>query len=91
MRMSYSEQLGQKLSQLRQRAGLSQRKVSEHFEWSTPQFVSNYERGVTPPPGLNLYQLKELYEIDDKTFESLRQMWMESQWQKALEKPRRER
>lgn len=91
MRVSYSEQLGQKLSQLRQAAGLSQKQVSDHFGWTTPQFVSNYERGVTPPPGLNLVELRSLYDIDSKTFEALRQLWMESQWQKALEKPKRDR
>lgn len=42
-------------------AGLSQKDVSDHFGYSTPQFISNWERGISTPPMKTLKKLAQLY------------------------------
>jgi transcriptional regulator with XRE-family HTH domain len=44
-------------------AGLSQRNVSKTLGYRTSQFISNWERGVSLPPGRALRQIAEIYEI----------------------------
>ncbi|MEN0060017.1 MAG: helix-turn-helix transcriptional regulator [Bdellovibrio sp.] len=58
------KELGSYLSQKRLEAGLSQRNVSDHLGYSTPQFVSNWERGVSHPPIGQIKSLAKLYKID---------------------------
>lgn len=41
--------------------GKSQRWVSERLGYSTPQFISNWERGVSRPPINALKKLGEMY------------------------------
>lgn len=43
-------QIGAALKDLRQSKGLTQRTLSQRLDTSTPQTVSNYERGVQLPP-----------------------------------------
>jgi len=51
-------------------AGLSQRDVADKLGYSTPQFVSNWERGVSHPPINALKKLGELYKVSsDDLFE----------------------
>lgn len=52
---------GDYLQNLRTKAGLSQGDVSEKLGYSTPQFISNWERGVSKPPVTVLKQLAKLY------------------------------
>lgn len=52
---------------LRLKAELSQREVSEKLGYSTPQFVSNWERGVSFPPLEALSELARLYNVDKET------------------------
>lgn len=52
---------GEYLQNLRVGAGLSQGDVSEKLGYSTPQFISNWERGVSKPPVTALKQLAKLY------------------------------
>lgn len=44
-------------------AGLSQRDVADKLGYSTPQFISNWERGVSHPPISALKKLGDLYKI----------------------------
>lgn len=52
---------------LRLKAELSQREVSEKLGYSTPQFVSNWERGISFPPLEALPELARLYNVDKET------------------------
>lgn len=45
-------------------AGLSQQYVAEKLGYNTPQFISNWERGVSFPPIKVLKLLAGLYGID---------------------------
>lgn len=47
----------------RMSAGLSQREVADKLGYSTPQFISNWERGVSHPPISALKKLGDLYKI----------------------------
>lgn len=52
------------IAEARQSAGLTQAQVSEYFRYKTPQFVSNWERGLSYPPIKSLRKLAALYNID---------------------------
>lgn len=62
-----AKQLAELLKQKRIKAGLSQRDVSNALGYSTPQFISNWERGVSTPPMDTIPKLAELYHanVDD--------------------------
>lgn len=51
------------LKRARSKAGLSQREVSNALGYSTAQFISNWERGVSTPPVSGLYRIARVYGI----------------------------
>ncbi len=53
--------LGEYLQAMRQKKGLTQRDVSQELKYSSAQFISNFERGITSPPLKKLKILIELY------------------------------
>lgn len=55
--------LGEYLRQRRMSVGLSQSEVSEALGYSSPQFVSNFERGLCAPPLTKMRHLMALYKI----------------------------
>lgn len=55
--------LAEELVRLRNAAGLSQGDVAERLGYSSPQFVSNWERGMSTPPIKELKQLAQMYSI----------------------------
>ena len=62
--------LGEYLQQKRKERGLSQGHVSRVLGYSSPQFISNMERGLCCPPFSALKQMAELYEIDSEEITS---------------------
>ncbi len=48
------------LKKLREDAGLSQAEIAKKMNYSTPQFISNWERGISFPP---LNSIKKLASI----------------------------
>jgi len=48
---------------LREKAGLTQREVSDSLGYSTPQFISNVERGRCRFPIQKLSRIKKLYRL----------------------------
>lgn len=48
---------------LREKAGLTQREVSDALGYSTPQFISNVERGRCRFPIQKLPKIKKLYKV----------------------------
>lgn len=59
--------LAQVLHDLRMDAGLTQAQVSEYLGYSTAQFVSNWERGLSAPPVNILKRISLLYKVDAET------------------------
>ena len=47
-------------------AKLSQLEVANHLGYSTPQFISNWERGVSAPPIETIGVLSRLYKVSDE-------------------------
>jgi transcriptional regulator with XRE-family HTH domain len=54
---------GNQWKTLRERAGLTQREVSDTLGYSTPQFISNVERGRCRFPVQKLPKIKKLYRL----------------------------
>lgn len=61
---SFNVTLGLFLKEARLSKNLSQAHVAEHLGYSTSQFVSNWERGISMPPLSTLKKLVFLLEID---------------------------
>lgn len=56
------------LKEARLAAKLSQKKVANALGYTTPQFVSNWERGMILPPKTTIPLLVHLYKIDVEEF-----------------------
>lgn len=55
--------LSQFLKEKREECGLSQLEVARQLGYSSPQFVSNWERGIVAPPIDTIAILIDLYKI----------------------------
>ncbi|KYG63703.1 transcriptional regulator [Bdellovibrio bacteriovorus] len=62
--MDSKNQLGNFLKEKRSAAGLSQADVAKKLGYSTSQFISNWERGLSTPPVSVLKILADMYEIN---------------------------
>lgn len=58
-----SEVLGQFLKSKREKAGLTQKQVSDELGYTTPQFVSSWERGEREPPMSVIWRLASIYGV----------------------------
>lgn len=58
-----ANKLAQFLKEKRTQAGLSQKDVATQLGYSTSQFISNWERGVSQPPINTLRALATMYKI----------------------------
>jgi transcriptional regulator with XRE-family HTH domain len=64
------ENIGGYLRDLRVKSGFTQRVVADHLEYSSAQFISNFERGIAIPPLKKLKALLRLYRGNmEKTIE----------------------
>jgi transcriptional regulator with XRE-family HTH domain len=63
---SLVREFGDYLKEKRVKANLSQAEVAEELGYSSPQFVSNFERGLCTPPLSALKQMLSLYNISKK-------------------------
>lgn len=57
------EKLGKYLRHQRIERGFSQSEVAKKLGYSTAQFISNWERGMSSPPVKTLRKLAQLYQI----------------------------
>lgn len=65
--------MGHELKKLRIKSGLKQKEVAEQLGYTSPQFISNWERGISSPPVKTLKQLASIYKTNpDKLFQKLR-------------------
>ncbi len=61
--------LGQFLKTKREKASLSQGDVAKKLKYTSPQFISNWEREVSSPPIKVIKQLSSLYKVgNDELF-----------------------
>ena len=61
--MKKSKILASFLKEKRVNSGLSQRDVADQLGYTTAQFISNWERGISNPPINALKKLGELYKV----------------------------
>lgn len=55
--------IGLWLKEARSRSGLSQGEVSETLGYKSPQFISNWERGLSLPPDHQLTEIVDVYNL----------------------------
>jgi transcriptional regulator with XRE-family HTH domain len=60
--------VGKFLREKRVKASLTQWDVAHHLRYSTAQFISNWERGVSLPPHDALPRLATLFGVSSKEF-----------------------
>ncbi|ASD63026.1 helix-turn-helix domain-containing protein [Bdellovibrio bacteriovorus] len=71
--------LGQFLKEKRTLSGLSQGEVSKKLGYSTPQFISNWARGVSSSPIDTLKKIGQIYHVSaDELFERVLEGTIES-------------
>jgi transcriptional regulator with XRE-family HTH domain len=58
------ETLSAYMKRSREASGLSQQEVGRKIGLSSPQFISNWERGISGPPVKTLLRLKNIYKLD---------------------------
>ena len=63
--------IGKYLKEKRQDAGVSQKKVSVELGYTTPQFISNWERGLILPPLSTVGKLIKIYGMTKKEVSEL--------------------
>ena len=62
--------LGDFLKAKREKAGLTQKQVADRLDYSTPQFISSWERAEREPPMNVIWRLASIYHISaEKIFE----------------------
>ncbi len=54
---------GKILKEKRERTGISQADVAKKLGYSSPQFISNWERNLSTPPVTSLRTLAQLYKM----------------------------
>ncbi|WP_413290772.1 helix-turn-helix domain-containing protein [Bdellovibrio sp. HCB337] len=62
--MKHKEMLAKFIKESRIEAGLTQEELATALGYSTPQFISNWERGVSQPPVNTLILLARLLEVN---------------------------
>jgi len=63
--------LGIMLTGYRKKAGLTQHDLAKAFNYSSPQFVSNWERGICRPPVKTLAKLTRKLKVPVKEMKGL--------------------
>ncbi|MBC7741890.1 MAG: helix-turn-helix transcriptional regulator [Bdellovibrionaceae bacterium] len=61
--MKNDNKLAQFLKEKRSQSGLSQKDVATKLGYSTSQFISNWERGISQPPIHTLRTLAQMYSV----------------------------
>lgn len=64
--MTPCQRRGKYLRDLRMKRSLSQRQLSRELGYSTPQFVSNWERGLSRPPYHDLGKLARIFRVQPR-------------------------
>jgi len=72
------------LKNLRLKAGLTQAEVAKVLGYSNPQFVSNWERGISLPAVNSLATLAKLYGVSiNRLFDPYMRQLRQDLWKKA--------
>ncbi|NJL25860.1 MAG: helix-turn-helix domain-containing protein [Calothrix sp. SM1_5_4] len=61
------KKLGQYLKEVRENSELTQADVSQKLGYTSPQFISNIERGISVVPLKTLARMVSLYKVNPET------------------------
>ena len=61
------KKLGQFLKDVREQSSLTQAEVSQKLGYTSPQFISNIERGISVVPLKTLARMVGLYKVNPET------------------------
>lgn len=76
--MKQVKALSEFLKEKRTHAGLSQKDVADKLGYSSAQFISNWERGLSSPPIHTLRKLAEMYSVNvDEMFDVILESTLE--------------
>lgn len=76
--MKKAEALSEFLKEKRIHSGLSQKDVADRLGYSSAQFISNWERGLSSPPMHTLRKLAEMYSVNvDEMFDVILESTLE--------------
>ncbi len=76
--MKQAKALSEFLKEKRTHSGLSQKEVADKLGYSSAQFISNWERGLSSPPMHTLRKLAEMYSVNvDEMFEVILESTLE--------------
>jgi transcriptional regulator with XRE-family HTH domain len=76
--MKQVKALSEFLKEKRTQAGLSQKDVADRLGYSSAQFISNWERGLSSPPMHTLKKLAEMYNVNvDEMFDVILESTLE--------------
>jgi transcriptional regulator with XRE-family HTH domain len=76
------------LRKKRRQAGLTQSDVAKKLGYSSPQFVSNWERGLSDPPVETLRKISDIYNIP---LDEIHQLFLKATVQKITSTLRKRR
>lgn len=72
LNMKKTEKLAKFLRSSREAKSLSQADVAKELGYSSPQFVSNWERGISSPPMDAIFKLAKIFDVQaDAIYEVL--------------------
>ena len=77
-------ELGKYLKSKRKENGMSQSEVAQKLGYATPQFISNFERGLCAPPLPKLKTLIKLFNISQEEVIQLMLAQQEKYWKRML-------
>lgn len=76
--------LGKLLKDARQKAGFTQRDISDRLGYSSAQFISNIERGISVVPLDLLPRLIKIYKVSVRSVEEILMQGQERNLKKKL-------
>jgi transcriptional regulator with XRE-family HTH domain len=77
--------IGEELKKMREKVGLKQKEVADMLGYTSPQFISNWERGISSPPVKTIKQLANLYKTSPEKLFSKIQKAMVQQMRKEFD------
>jgi transcriptional regulator with XRE-family HTH domain len=78
VKMKQIKALSEFLKEKRTQASLSQKDVADKLGYSSAQFISNWERGLSSPPMHTLKKLAEMYNVNvDEMFDVILESTLE--------------
>jgi transcriptional regulator with XRE-family HTH domain len=76
--MKFTAEFGKMLKQAREQQGVSQGELAKALGYSSPQYVSNYERGLCLPPMKKIKTIIKATNLDSqKVYEVLKNYYDE--------------